>query len=67
MPQLVHQRKHIFQRVVIVQQHIRVKPIGAGRVRTGLLVVFGVNIDPPVLQCLLHALGIIRPQRRGCL
>ena len=62
MPHLMGQGEHAVQRVLVVQQHIRVRVAVARGIRAAPLALVFVYIDPPAGKSFLQQVGIVFSQ-----
>ena len=63
VPHLVRQRKHRIERVVVVQQHVRMHAVHRRRIRAAALARVFVHVDPAPLERLPDALLIVGAER----
>ena len=64
VPHLVRQREHRVERVVVVQQHVRVDAVHRRRVRAAALARVLVDVDPVADQHVAHLPLIVGAERR---
>ena len=62
MPHLMGQGEHAVQRVLVVQQHVRVRVAVARGIRAAPLSLVFIHIDPPAGKSFLQQLGIVLSQ-----
>ena len=62
MTHFMGQGKHVLQRIIMIQQHIRMG-LGTGRIGTCPLACIGIDIDPTVLKPFLQNLAVVFSQR----
>ena len=60
----MRQREHGVERVVVVQQHVRMRAVHRRRVRAAALARVLVHVDPAAVERLAHVLLVVGAERR---